>query len=389
MASSLAARTLARPSFENAFAAPAFVRAMLEFESALAEAQAAEGLVEPPLPNRSRPRAGRCASTPTTSSPRPSAPPPSRCRWCDCCARPWGAHRRRTRRRSISARRARTCSTPPWRCASSPASRKPTARSTPRYARWRAAQRASRHADARHARSCSPRCRSPRGSRSRAGPSALAPTASGLPKRPRRPRGAARRPGGRPRVHGRQGPAVRHRLALRLGSPTRARGIRIAMRGSTLLGRMAPGDGHTAARSRATWRSMAQPEVGEMLEAPPREGVGASSAMPHKRNPVGCAHATRRGHAHARPARDRPRGLGGEHERGARRLAVRSATVPEIAGALGSSLDFLDDHHRLAGGERRAHEGERRATASEAHAASRRRAPLRRAARGARALPRS
>ncbi|MGZ5104041.1 MAG: lyase family protein, partial [Usitatibacter sp.] len=45
MSASLAARTLARPSFEAAFAAPAFVRAMLAFERALAEAEAAEGVI--------------------------------------------------------------------------------------------------------------------------------------------------------------------------------------------------------------------------------------------------------------------------------------------------------------------------------------------------------
>src|SRR5260221_3003914 len=45
MTASLAARTLARPSFEAAFAAPAFVRAMLAFEAALARAEAAEGLI--------------------------------------------------------------------------------------------------------------------------------------------------------------------------------------------------------------------------------------------------------------------------------------------------------------------------------------------------------
>ena len=48
MAASLAARTLARPSFEEAFAAPAFLRAMLAFEAALAEAQAAEGVIPAP-----------------------------------------------------------------------------------------------------------------------------------------------------------------------------------------------------------------------------------------------------------------------------------------------------------------------------------------------------
>ena len=45
MAGSLTARTLARPSFESAFEPPAFIAAMLAFESALAQAQAAEGLV--------------------------------------------------------------------------------------------------------------------------------------------------------------------------------------------------------------------------------------------------------------------------------------------------------------------------------------------------------
>jgi 3-carboxy-cis,cis-muconate cycloisomerase len=45
MAGSLPARTLARPSFEAAFEAPAFLRAMLAFESALAEAEGAEGVI--------------------------------------------------------------------------------------------------------------------------------------------------------------------------------------------------------------------------------------------------------------------------------------------------------------------------------------------------------
>ena len=44
---SLPSRTLARPSFEAAFAAPAFVRAMLAFESALAQSQADEGVIPP------------------------------------------------------------------------------------------------------------------------------------------------------------------------------------------------------------------------------------------------------------------------------------------------------------------------------------------------------
>ena len=42
---SLPARTLARPSFTQAFSDAAFLRSMLAFESALARAQAAEGAI--------------------------------------------------------------------------------------------------------------------------------------------------------------------------------------------------------------------------------------------------------------------------------------------------------------------------------------------------------
>ena len=36
---------------------------------------------------------------------------------------------------------------------------------------------------------------------------------------------------------------------------------------------------------------LSQAEVGEMLESAPAKGVGGSSAMPHKRNPVACLQA--------------------------------------------------------------------------------------------------
>ena len=85
-----------------------------------------------------------------------------------------------------------------------------------------------------------------------------------------------------------------------------------------------------------------QPEVGEMRESPPQEGVGASSAMPHKRNPVACAHAL--------AAATRMPGLlstlhsaaVSPHERALGGWQAELALVPEIASALGSSLDFLD-----------------------------------------------
>jgi 3-carboxy-cis,cis-muconate cycloisomerase len=87
---------------------------------------------------------------------------------------------------------------------------------------------------------------------------------------------------------------------------------------------------------------MAQPEVGEMLEAAPREGVGMSSAMPHKRNPVACVHALAAAvrmpgllaSLHASGVAEHERALGG--------WQAELAIVPEIASALGTSLDFLD-----------------------------------------------
>jgi 3-carboxy-cis,cis-muconate cycloisomerase len=85
-----------------------------------------------------------------------------------------------------------------------------------------------------------------------------------------------------------------------------------------------------------------QPEVGEMRESPPQEGVGASSAMPHKRNPVACVHALAA--ATRMPgllATLHAAGLS-EHERALGGWQAELALVPEIVSALGSSVDFLD-----------------------------------------------
>nr|MDQ3027669.1 lyase family protein [Pseudomonadota bacterium] len=140
---------------------------------------------------------------------------------------------------------------------------------------------------------------------------------------------------------GTKGAAVRHRLSLLLGlADTPAwhthRGAWI-----DLLGRMAQTVA-TAGKIAHDISLMAQPEVGEMLEAPPREGVGVSSAMPHKRNPVACVHAL--------AAATRMPGLlatvhaaaMGEHERALGGWQAELSVVPEMAAVLGWSLDFLD-----------------------------------------------
>jgi len=342
MASSLAARTLARPSFEIAFAAPAFVRAMLAFESALAEAQAAEGLVEPAAAESI---AAACRSlrvdaddlvaeakrSATLAVPlvrvlrvavgRTSAAHASQVHFgatsqdvldtaMVLCLKPCLEEADRALDAAVRAlaRRAREHRATPMlgRTLMQPAV--PITAGL-KIGRWAAALAADRERLAEAA-------------------------AAGLAVQLGGPVGDLAGMGGK-------GPAVRHRLALHLGLADAPAWHAHRNAWLDLLGRMAQVTA-TAGKIARDVALMAQPEVGEMLEAPPREGVGASSAMPHKRNPVGCVHAiaaaTRMpgllASAHAAAA--------GEHERALGGWQSESATVPEIAGALGSSLDFLE-----------------------------------------------
>jgi 3-carboxy-cis,cis-muconate cycloisomerase len=92
---------------------------------------------------------------------------------------------------------------------------------------------------------------------------------------------------------------------------------------------------------------LSQAEVGEMLEAAPVKGVGGSSAMPHKRNPVACLQAL--------TAAARVPGLMatvlsssvGEHERALGGWQAELVTIPDLLDATGSALDALE---RIAGG---------------------------------------
>ena len=92
---------------------------------------------------------------------------------------------------------------------------------------------------------------------------------------------------------------------------------------------------------------LSQAEVGEMLESPPTKGVGGSSAMPHKRNPVACLQAL--------TAALRAPGLMatllssslGEHERALGGWQAELVTIPELVDASGSALDALE---RIAAG---------------------------------------
>src|SRR5438094_3971689 len=92
---------------------------------------------------------------------------------------------------------------------------------------------------------------------------------------------------------------------------------------------------------------LSQAEVGEMLESAPIKGVGGSSAMPHKRNPVACLQAL--------AAAVRAPGLMatllsasvGEHERSLGGWQAELVTIPELVDAAGGALDALE---RIAGG---------------------------------------
>ena len=342
MAGSLVARTLARPSFESAFAAPAFVGAMLGFESALARAQAEEGLIDA---SAGTAIAAACASlrvdvealvaegkrSATLAVPlvrmlreevaRISREHASQVHFgatsqdvldtaMAICLKPCLEEADRVLEGAVRslARRAREHRASPMlgRTLLQPAA--PITAGL-KIARWALAlaQDRERLAEAQ---------------------------AAGLAVQLGGPVGALE-------AMGPKGAAVRHRLSLLLGLADARAWHSHRNAWLDLLGRMAQAVA-TAGKIARDVSLMAQPEVGEMLEALAREGVGVSSAMPHKRNPVACVHAL--------AAAMRMPGLlatvhaatAGEHERALGGWQAELSAVPEMAAVLGWSLDFLD-----------------------------------------------
>jgi 3-carboxy-cis,cis-muconate cycloisomerase len=92
---------------------------------------------------------------------------------------------------------------------------------------------------------------------------------------------------------------------------------------------------------------LSQAEVGEMLESPPAKGVGGSSAMPHKRNPVACLQALVAAARAPGLMATLLSGAVGEHERALGGWQAELVTIPELVDAAGSALDALE---RIAGG---------------------------------------
>ncbi len=92
---------------------------------------------------------------------------------------------------------------------------------------------------------------------------------------------------------------------------------------------------------------LSQAEVGEMLESPPTKGVGGSSAMPHKRNPVACLQALTAAVRAPGLMATLLAGSLGEHERALGGWQAELVTIPDLVEAAGSALDALE---RIAAG---------------------------------------
>jgi len=342
MPASLAARTLARPSFEAAFAAPAFVRAMLAFESALAHAQAAEGLI--PTPS-----AGAIESACTAIT-------------IDVEALVAEGKRSATLvvplvrmlKEAVARTSANSASHVHFGATSQDVL--DTAMAICLRACLEEADRALEATIRALARRAYDHRATPMLGRTLMQPAL--PITAGLKigrwavalahDRERIAEAQAvglaiqlGGPVGALEALGEKGPAVRHRMALILGLADVPSWHVHRNAWVDLLDRVSQAV-LTAGKIARDIALASQAEVAEMRESAPAPGIGASSAMPHKRNPVACAHAL--------AAAIRLPGLIAtlhsagiaEHERSLGGWQAEQALVPEIAGALGSSLDFLE-----------------------------------------------
>ena len=342
MAGALAARTLARPSFETAFAAPAFGRAMLDFESALARALAEEGLI----PQASAAAIGAACkallvdeaklvaegkSSATLAVPLVEMLRAEIAKSSKDAAQ--HAHFGATSQDVLDTAMAlclRTCL-------------EEADRSLEGAVRGLAAKAREHAATPMIGRTLmQPALPITAGFKIGGWALALAhdrerlgeAQQAGLAVQLGGPVGMLESMGGK-------GQAVRHRVAMRLGLADVPAWHVHRNAWIDLLDRIGQVVA-TAGKIALDIALMQQPEVGEMLEAAPRAGVGASSSMPHKRNPVGCVHAL--------AAATRMPGLLAtvhtaaiaQHERALGGWQAELAVVPDIAAQLGSALDFLD-----------------------------------------------
>jgi len=87
---------------------------------------------------------------------------------------------------------------------------------------------------------------------------------------------------------------------------------------------------------------LSQAEVGEMRESAPVIGMGGSSAMPHKRNPVACLQALSAAERTPALMATLLSGAVGEHERALGGWQAELATIPQLVDVAGGALDALE-----------------------------------------------
>jgi 3-carboxy-cis,cis-muconate cycloisomerase len=342
MASSLTARTLARPSFEKAFAPQAFVRAMLAFESALARAQADEGIIPQ---HDAETIASACATividmealvvdgkrNATLAVPLVKLLRDETARRAGTGAK--HVHFGATSQDVLDTAMAlclKSCLEETDRALDAAirmlALRALEHRATPMLGRTLMQPAIPITAGLKIARWAAALAHD----RERLGEA----QAEGLAVQLGGPVGALESMGAK-------GAAIRHHLALRLGLADAPSWHAHRNAWIDLLDRMAQFT-ITAGKIARDVALASQPEVGEMMEAAPRDGVGGSTSMPHKRNPVACVHAlaaaTRMpgliASVHASGVSENERALGG--------WQAELAIVPAIASVMGSSLDFIE-----------------------------------------------
>jgi 3-carboxy-cis,cis-muconate cycloisomerase len=140
---------------------------------------------------------------------------------------------------------------------------------------------------------------------------------------------------------GERGPAVRARVAKALGLADaiawhthRGDWLELMARITSIVA--------TAGKIATDVALLSQAEVGEMREASEEAGVGGSSAMAHKRNPVACAHALAAATRAPGLLASIQAGALAEHERALGGWQAEMESVASLAHGLGSALDFVE-----------------------------------------------
>jgi 3-carboxy-cis,cis-muconate cycloisomerase len=148
--------------------------------------------------------------------------------------------------------------------------------------------------------------------------------------------------GGTLSAYGAQGDAVALALAAELGLARAAVTWHSARDGFARLGAEAAILAGAAGKIARDVSLLMQPEVGEVAE-PRGEGRGGSSAMPHKRNPVGCLCALEAAHRAPGLAATLLAQLAPEHERGMGQWQSQWFTLRDLLCSAGSALGAMAD----------------------------------------------